>query len=171
MKITVLGLDPGTLKMGYGILTLNSNRIECLESSRILCPKKYNMGERLYHLNHKLSEVFKKYKPHHTAVERVFFGKNADSAFKLGQAFGMSLYQSHKWSCKVYEYSARTVKKSITGTGSASKESILFCIKNILNISPCSLDASDALALALCHIYWLKTQKAMQKNLSVQGVV
>ena len=74
-EIKVLGLDPGTLKMGYGILTLHSNHIKYLEAGTILCPKKYKMGERLYHLGHKLSEIFEKHQPHHTAIERVFFGK------------------------------------------------------------------------------------------------
>ena len=162
MKIKVLGLDPGTLKMGCGILAFHSNEIECLDHSVIVCPNQYNMGERLYFLSEKLSKIFEKYRPDHVALEKMFFGKNVDSAFKLGQAFGIGLYQSQKWSCSVYEYAPRTVKKSVTGTGGAGKESVHACIQNILKVSPNSMDASDALALALCHVYQYQAQEAIR---------
>ena len=162
MTIKVLGLDPGTLRMGCGVLAFHSGGIECLDHSLIVCPKKYSMGERLFLLSEKLSEIFEKHRPDHVALEKVFFGKNADSAFKLGQAFGIGLYQSQKWSCSVYEYAPRTVKKSVTGTGGASKESVYACIQNILKVSPNSIDSSDALALALCHIYQYQAQQAIQ---------
>ena len=162
MKIKVLGLDPGTLKMGYGLLTFHSGGIECLDHSLIVCPKQYSMGERLYLLSEKLSKIFEKYRPDHVALEKMFFGKNTDSAFKLGQAFGIGLYQAQKWSCSVYEYAPRTVKKSVTGTGGAGKESVYACVQNILKVSPDSMDASDAIALALCHVYQYQAQQAIQ---------
>ena len=158
----VIGLDPGTLKMGYGILVLKSNKIECLDCSTLVFSPKKSLGSRLDEMDQQLSCLFKKYKPEHTAIEKMFLGKNPDSAFKLGQAFGIGLCQAHRWSSQVFEYSSRTIKKSVVGSGSAGKESIRLWMNRFFKMKINSLDASDALAVALCHIYHNQAQKILK---------
>jgi len=129
MKLKVIGLDPGTINMGYGIMSFDSNHFDFVECSFIHCSQKQRIEERLYRMSEQLDVIFKKHRPDHVALERVFLGKNVQSAFKVGQAFGVGLYQSKKWSCSVFDYSTRTVKKALTGTGAASKESVYSCLQ------------------------------------------
>jgi len=154
-----MGLDPGTLIMGYGILSVLPQSVMWVDSG-ILRSSKKSIGERIFELNQSLQKIFQKHNPDHCAIEKVFLGKNPKSAFSLGQAFSISLVNAYQHSCKVFEYETRVVKKSVTGTGSASKESVAFMIKNILkmtkDIDP--MDQSDALAVALCHAYVYQTQ-------------
>ena len=133
--------------------------------------------KRLYQINHDLECVLQKHRPHDMAIEKVFFGKNPNSAFALGQAFAMALYQAHKWSLGVFQYSARSVKKTVTGQGGADKESVYYFVHNILKMKKKiqSLDASDALAVALCHAYHSQNKinheksKWMMQNLKGSG--
>lgn len=165
-----MGLDPGTLNMGYGILTAHPNSITWIDSGVLNSSKKF-IGERIFELNHRLKKIFQEHKPNHFAIEKVFLGKNPKSAFTLGQAFSVGLLNAYQNSCKVFEYETRVIKKSITGTGSASKESVSFMVKNILkmkkNIS--TMDQSDALAVALCHAYFCQTQHLQPPILSSIG--
>lgn len=159
MKITIMGLDPGTLNMGYGILLAHPHSIERIDSG-VLSSSNNSIGERISELYNHLKKIFQKHKPDHCAIEKVFLGKNPKSTFALGQAFSISLLNAHQNSCKVFEYETKVIKKSVTGSGSASKESVAFMVKNILNmkqdITP--MDQSDALATALCHAYICQTR-------------
>ena len=127
-----MGLDPGTLKMGYGVLSLKLDKTKLLDYGTLTFSNKDSLGLRLCQMNDKLENLFKVHKPNHVAIEQVFIGKNPSSSFKLGHAFAMSLYQSHKWSCDVFQYSTRTVKKWVTGHGGADKESVHYFVNNIL---------------------------------------
>ena len=159
----VLGLDPGTLKMGYAVLCFEKSQIKPLVCSYLQFSASKSLEFRFYEMDRQLDKIFKKYKPEHTAIEKVFLGKNPQSAFKLGQAFGIGLLGACKWSSKVFEYSSRTIKKTVSGRGSCGKENIRAFINHFLKIDIKSLDACDAAAAALCHIHHYRTQKILKK--------
>lgn len=150
----VIGLDPGTLKMGYGVLQMDADKVTYLDSGTMTLNTKEVLGSRLSALGDKLDDLFQKYQPDHVVLEKVFFGKNPDSAFKLGMAFGLAFYKAHHRKCQVFEYATRKVKKAVAGSGSADKIQVRTFVQNILKIKDIKmLDTSDALAVALCHIY------------------
>ena len=159
-ELSIMGLDPGTFKMGYGIISINSSGLKYTHSGVLESYTKI-LGERLLELNQQLTSVFEKYPIHHVALEKMFLGKNTDSAFKLGQAFGMGCSEAYRWSCPVFEYDVRYIKKSVTGLGSASKESVAYVVQNILQLGESikSLDQSDALAVAISHAYFYQNQE------------
>ncbi len=165
-----MGLDPGTLNMGYGILSVDSSSISWIDAG-VLTSSKKPVGQRIFELNDSLQNIFKKHQPDHFAIEKVFFGKNPKSAFTLGQAFSIGLLNAYQNSCKVFEYETRVIKKSVTGTGSASKESVAFVVKNILKIEKeiTPMDKSDALAVALCHAYRCQNQWMQEQSISSIG--
>jgi len=170
MEIKIIGLDPGTLKMGYGILSARPHSVTWIDSG-VLASSRTSIGERISELNYSLKKIFQKHKPDHCAIEKVFLGKNPRSAFALGHAFSISLLNAHQYSCKVFEYETKVVKKSVTGAGSASKESVAFMTKNILKVKKdiTPMDQSDALAVALCHAYTCQTQHLQPPTLSSIG--
>ncbi len=101
-----------------------------------------------------METLMKKYKPQQVSVEKIFLGKNADSAFKLGHARGVSMYESAKGGAEIFEYATRVVKKGIVGTGAADKDQVKMAVMRLLNIKAIQqVDASDALALAVFHAY------------------
>ena len=109
--------------------------------------------------------MFEKFKPDHLSLEKLFLGKNADSAFKMGHARGVVIYESLLANCQVYEYATRVVKKGITGNGGAEKEHVRLVVLNMLQIGPVkSLDASDALAMACFHATQLRVLKLKQQQ-------
>ncbi len=167
--LSIMGLDPGTFRMGYGVLSINSAGLKHIHSGVLESHKKV-VGDRLHEINQQLTSVFEKYPVQHVALEKMFLGKNPNSAFKIGQAFGIGCSEAYRWSCQVFEYDVRYIKKSVTGLGSASKESIAYIVQNILNLSePMNyLDQSDALAVAICHAYTFQNQE-MQKQLRAVG--
>ena len=160
----IMGLDPGTFKMGYGLISMTSSGLKHIHSGTFESHKK-TVGERLLELNQQLTEVFKKYHIDHVALEKMFLGKDPTSAFKIGQAFGMGCSEAYRHSCQVFEYDVRFIKKSVTGLGSASKESVAYTIQNILEINePIKhLDQSDALAVAVCHAYFCQNQETNRR--------
>ncbi len=155
--------------MGYGVVSVCPNTITQIGSG-VLSSSKKSLGERVFELDQKLQNIFQKYNPDHLAIEKVFLGKNPKSSFILGQAFSIAVLNAYKNSCKVFEYETRVIKKSVAGTGSASKESVSTMVKNILKIENLiSLDQSDALASALCHAYSCQTQYLQSPMLSSAG--
>lgn len=118
------------------------------------------LTERLHSIGLGVRELFDKHKPDHLSVEKIFLGKNADSAFKMGHARGVVIYESLLANCQVYEYATRVVKKGITGNGGAEKEHVRLVVRNMLQLGPIkSLDASDALAMACFHATQLRVLK------------
>ena len=161
MDLKVVGLDPGTLKMGYGVLFLKEGKIRYTASGCFSFSSKESMENRLYGIHNHLEKLFKKHRPQHTAIEQMFVGKNPSSAFKLGLVFGISVLSARKHGSKVFHYPPRLVKKTVSAGGGSDKNSVRFFVKNVLNIEENemeSLDASDALAVALCHIYHFQNQ-------------
>ncbi len=167
MDLIILGIDPGTVTTGYGIILLKANQVECLDYGVISAPKNLNLSQRVYYIHCELRKLYKKYKPHHTAIEKVFFGKNPETAFKLGHIFAVCLLESERQGSEFFEYASRFVKKSVTFSGNSSKTLVQEFVTNIFSLKKDKkLDATDALAVALCHSRYcqrMNVQKQLEK--------
>lgn len=148
----ILGLDPGTRLAGFGVLTED---LRVVDHGVITLNEAWPLARRLHALEGGLAAIYERHKIQHTVVEKIFFGRNADSAFKLGHARGVCLLQAERFGSQVHEYAARFVKKCVTGSGAASKDHVQLVIRAVLRLrgdEPMAFDASDALALAICHV-------------------
>ena len=157
----VLGIDPGLLQTGYGLIKIGSNKNQVIDYGTISPNSKDKLALRLFAIYNDLISIIDQYKPSIMAIEEVFYGKNVKSALLLGHARGVSMICAAKYNIPVFEYSARKVKQSITGNGNAHKSQIKFMIMKELNLKNFSapIDASDALAIALCHIYQVRLEE------------
>ena len=149
----ILGVDPGTLVTGYGIIEVEGSAVTVLEFDVIVNRGERSMPIRLKEIYSKLCEVIAKHHPDEFAIETAFYGKNAQSALKLGHARGVSMLAAVNNEIPTSEYSPREVKKAVVGNGAASKDQVKFMVKSLLHIreTPRFYDATDALAVALCH--------------------
>ncbi len=150
----ILGIDPGTLVMGYGIIAVNGNNVQLLEMSILKMNARKDNYERLKMIHAKITELIQKHKPDCFAIEAPFFGKNVQSMLKLGRAQGVAIAAAMNAGLEVFEYSPKKVKQSVTGNGNADKEQVWKMLQHLLSIKPAALkflDASDALAVAVCH--------------------
>jgi len=161
----ILGIDPGTTVTGYGIIKYESNAFTKIASGVINLPSTKPIPQRLRLIYDELDKLMKTYKPDEFAIETAFYGKNVQSAMKIGYARGVSILAAVHNEIPTSEYSPREIKKSVVGRGSATKEQISFMIKSLLSISKVSMksDETDALAIALCHAFRMKspTKKSM----------
>jgi crossover junction endodeoxyribonuclease RuvC len=149
----ILGIDPGTLIMGHGIIAVNGSTVQLLEMNALKLSGKKDNYERLQLIHQEVVSLIKKYKPHEFAIEAPFFGKNVQSMLKLGRAQGVAIAAAIGAGLPVTEYSPRKIKQSITGNGNADKEQVWKMLQHILILKekPKHFDATDALAVALCH--------------------
>lgn len=149
----ILGIDPGTLVMGYGVIAVNGRAIQLLDMDAIKLSAQKDHYERLHIIQQRIVNIIDTFHPHHFAIEAPFFGKNVQSMLKLGRAQGVAIAVAMQAGIPVTEYSPRKVKQSITGNGNADKEQVWRMLQRIANISSASpaFDASDALAVAVCH--------------------
>ena len=154
----ILGIDPGLIVTGYGIIKTIGNKNDITDYGTIMPVRTDNLSLRLNTIYKDLSYIIDKYKPSIMAIEEVFYGKNVKSALLLGHARGASMVCAANNGMPVFEYSARKVKQSITGNGAAHKSQVQYMISKEFNINNDNfpLDASDALAIALCHLNQLK---------------
>ena len=147
----ILGIDPGSRVTGFGLINVVGNKFEyvacgCIRTETKLLP------ERLKIIYTGVVDVIERYSPQQSAIEEVFMGRNAQSAFKLGQARGSAMVACLTNDLPVAEYSARSVKQAVVGTGAADKTQVQHMVKAILSISDTiAEDAADALAVAICH--------------------
>ena len=152
MELVILGIDPGTAITGYGVVAVRNQNVLCRAYGVIQPNRTLSFGKKIHFINKELEEIYKLYRPHHTAVEKVFLGKNPNTAFKLGHISALCLLQSEKQGSEFFEYASRFVKKTVTFSGRASKELVRQFVGNFFHLSPKGpLDGTDALALALCH--------------------
>jgi len=151
----ILGIDPGSVIMGYALIKTENQKIEILEMGVLKLAKLDNPAERLKKIYNRVSALTKQYSPTSCALEAPFFGKNVQSMLKLGRAQGVAMAAAMQANIPVEEYSPKKVKQSVTGNGSASKEQVWQTVQQILKFKeqPKYLDATDALAVALCHHY------------------
>lgn len=149
----ILGIDPGTQVLGYGLIRKTPKGLEHIDHGHLQIAEKLDFIERLGIMAQRVGKLFQEIKPDVAVIEKIFLGRNVDSAFKLGHIRGVCIYEALKVGASVFEYTPRVVKQSITGTGSATKEQVQLLLYSQLQIraSGRSLDASDALALAFHH--------------------
>ena len=157
MKISrvILGVDPGTTIMGFGVIKVENENISCLQLNDLKLSKYENHYLRLGHIYQRTNEIIQTYNPTEMALEAPFFGKNVQSMLKLGRAQGVAIAAGISNGLKVFEYSPRKIKMAITGNGNASKEQVAKMLQKTLDIKemPKNLDATDGLAAAVCHFY------------------
>jgi crossover junction endodeoxyribonuclease RuvC len=151
----ILGIDPGTVFMGYGIIKITGGKIKLLDMDTLKPGKVDDPYKKLQLIYNTVSGLIIKYKPDVFAIEAPFFGKNVQSMLKLGRAQGVAIAAAMRHGLDVTEYSPKKVKQSVTGNGNASKEQVLKMLQTILQFenAPKYLDASDALAVAVCHYF------------------
>ena len=157
----VLGIDPGLIQTGYGLIKVGSEKKQVIDYGTISPNSKDKLALRLLAIYKDLLSIINKYEPSVMAIEEVFYGKNVKSALLLGHARGLSMICAAKYNIPVFEYAARKVKLSITGNGNAHKSQIKYMIMKELNLKEFNapIDASDALAIALCHIYQVRLEE------------
>ena len=157
----VLGIDPGLMPTGYGLIQVKNNSSSIIDYGTISPKQSDSLSQRLNTIYEDVSYIINKYKPNIMAIEEVFYGKNVKSALLLGHARGTAMVCAANYNMPVFEYSARKVKQSITGNGNADKTQVKFMVENELNIKNFNapIDASDALAIALCHINQIKIEE------------
>lgn len=155
----ILGIDPGTLLMGYGIIEVNENGVKMKMMQVLKLPAKKDNYQRLQLIYEKVDELIKKYKPDEFAIEAPFFGKNVQSMLKLGRAQGVAIAAAINAGLPVSEYSPKKVKQSVTGNGNADKVQVWKMLRQLLSLKEeqHSYDATDALAVAVCHHFQTNT--------------
>jgi crossover junction endodeoxyribonuclease RuvC len=150
----ILGIDPGTVVMGYGVVESENDELALVDFGAITVPKRYKIGERLNYLYKELLEVIQRYHPAAVAVEQPFIAKNVRSAMAIGRAQAIALLAAASKGIPTYEYTPAQVKQRVANYGASSKEQIQEMVKLQLGLAevPQPNDAADALAVALCHV-------------------
>lgn len=151
----ILGIDPGTTIMGYGIIHVVDNKMNLIAMGSIELHKLSTHYLKLQRIFERTNYLIDEYKPDEVALEAPFLGKNAQSMLKLGRAQGISIAAALNKNIPVAEYAPKRIKQAITGKGTSSKEQVAGMLKSLLNIKQDAkhLDASDGLAVAVCHFF------------------
>ncbi len=151
----IIGVDPGTITTGYGIIEFENNELKYIASGTINIPATKDFGPRLQIIYDELCKVIKHHKPEEFSLETAFYGKNAQSALKIGYARGVSLLAAAHNGLFIREYSPREIKKAVVGKGASSKEQVQYMITGLLALKKRKMkfDESDALAAAVCHAF------------------
>jgi crossover junction endodeoxyribonuclease RuvC len=152
--IRVIGIDPGTRHLGWGVLTRTGTKIEHVAHGVIDTDLDGSLADRLVEIDTELERVIREHAPDVGAVETIFFSKNANSAAKLGHARGVILLRLARAGMPIHEYSPALVKRSVAGKGAADKKQVAMVMTAILRLpTPPRSDAADALAVALTHLH------------------
>jgi len=149
----ILGIDPGTTIMGYGIIHIKGKNMELIQMGVLHLSKLGSHELKLKRIFERTLQLVDEYKPDEFAVEAPFFGKNVQSMLKLGRAQGVAMSAALYRNVPIFEYAPKKIKLAITGKGTSSKEQVAAMLKSLLNIKeiPTHLDATDGLAAAVCH--------------------
>jgi len=156
----ILGVDPGSHRTGYGVIDMNQGKLSHVDNGLIV-PGKKSFPEKLNGLFEGLQTIIKEFRPEEVAMEDVFMARNAASALKLGQARGALITACTQAELTVTPYSPTTIKRTIAGFGQAEKQQIQYMVKLLLRLPEIAQeDASDALAVAICHAHHLPMKRA-----------
>jgi crossover junction endodeoxyribonuclease RuvC len=149
----LLGIDPGTVVMGYGLIHVKGNDLTLINFGILQLSKIKTHPEKLKRILDRVDQLIVEYKPDEMAIEAPFFGKNVQSMLKLGRAQGVAIAAALSRNIPFEEYTPKKIKQSITGNGNASKEQVAAMLMRLLDIKeqPKYLDATDGLAAAVCH--------------------
>lgn len=150
----VLGVDPGTITMGYGVVESRDDEIALIDCGALVSSERSPIGERLSYLYHELLKIISRHQPEVVAVEQPFVAKNARSALAIGRAQAVALLAAANKGIPTYEYTPAQIKQRVTNYGASSKEQIQEMVKFQLGLAevPSPSDAADALAVAICHL-------------------
>jgi crossover junction endodeoxyribonuclease RuvC len=151
----ILGIDPGTVIMGYGVIEAKEGEITLIDCSALVAPKRSPIGERLSYLYHRLVEIVSRYRPDAVAIEQPFVARNVKAALAVGKAQAIAILAAANSGIPVYEYTPAQVKQRVTNYGASSKEQVQEMVRLQLGLSqpPQPSDAADALAVAICHLH------------------
>jgi crossover junction endodeoxyribonuclease RuvC len=150
----ILGIDPGTVSMGYGVIDSRDDDLTLVDCGALAGPVSSPMGKRLSYLYHKLEEVISRCQPDSVAIEQPFVSKNVKSALAIGRAQAIAILAAANRDIPTYEYTPTQIKQNVANYGASSKEQIQEMVRLQLGLSqvPQPSDAADALAAAICHI-------------------
>jgi crossover junction endodeoxyribonuclease RuvC len=156
--VIILGIDPGTMVTGFGIISVAGSKFSAVDYGCIRPPAKLKLSDRYLVIFDALEALLEKYKPDAFVVETQYVDKNVQSAIKLGMARGIAIIAAKKKGIPVFEYAPSKAKNAVVGNGSASKTQVQKMVQLLLNLSelPEPEDAADALALAICHANGLR---------------
>lgn len=150
----ILGIDPGTVATGWGIVEMSGGALVHLAHGTIGSSASHDQGNRLCRIHHGLQDVIARYEPQGISLEKVFFARNPQSALKLGQARGVALLAAAEKRIAIHEYSSAEIKLAVVGYGQATKEQVQKMIASLLHLSEkIPADAADALAAAICYLH------------------
>ncbi|MEL7064298.1 MAG: crossover junction endodeoxyribonuclease RuvC [Bacteroidota bacterium] len=152
----IIGIDPGTQVTGYGIIACRGKKMELLACGSIhLGKQEKSHPEKLKQINARVGGLIDEFQPKEMALEAPFYGKNPQSMLKLGRAQGVAMAAALQRNLSVFEYAPKKVKTAVTGSGSASKEQVAHILRQLLKFEehPKYLDATDGLAVAVCHFF------------------
>ena len=151
----ILGIDPGTTIMGFGLIKVNGKSMEFLQLNELLLKKYDDHYLKLKLIFERTIELIDTFHPDEIAIEAPFFGKNVQSMLKLGRAQGVAMAAGLSREIPITEYSPKKIKMAITGSGNASKEQVAKMLQSLLDLKelPRNLDSTDGLAAAVCHFY------------------
>ena len=155
MERVIMGIDPGTTIMGYGIIKTTGSRAELLVMGVIDLRKITGHYLKLQYIFERVTQLIDGYHPDELAIEAPFYGKNVQSMLKLGRAQGTAIAAALSHNIAITEYAPRKIKLAITGQGAASKEQVAAILQKLLHLKemPKNLDATDGLAAAMCHFF------------------
>jgi crossover junction endodeoxyribonuclease RuvC len=150
--VRIVGIDPGTLRLGYGVIDFSSSRLQYVECGVISASPRAPRTARLHTIGRALRELLEEVSPDAVALEEAFYGKSVQSTLALGEARGVALFVAADCGLPVSGYPPAEVKSTVVGYGRASKEQVAFLVRALLSLrrTP-ALDAADALAIAICH--------------------
>lgn len=162
----ILGIDPGTIIMGYGLIGIRGKQLELLAFGVLKLDKYADYALKLKKIFERTSGIIDEFHPDVMAIEAPFFGKNVQSMLKLGRAQGVAIAAAMSRELEVYEYSPRKIKQSITGNGASSKEQVAAMLQTVFKYeeAPHHLDATDGLAAAYCHYIQSKVPAALKQQ-------
>lgn len=149
----VLGLDPGSRRTGYGVVEKTGNRLHCVAHGTVVPGARLDLPQRLHVIATQAGEVMDQLSPDAVVVEEAFYHESVRSTLVLGHVRGALLVAAVARGIEVVEYSPRSIKLSVTGSGAAAKEQVAFMVRRLLDVKgTLAVDAADALAAALCHL-------------------
>ena len=163
---TILGIDPGTRFLGYGLLRINNDKVTVLQYGVLNLTKYTTQGAKFLKIHERVLGILEEFLPDEIAIESPFFGKNIQSMLKLGRVQGMVMSLAFSKSIPIAEYEPKKIKQSVTGNGNASKEQVAKMVEIIGNIKLDAKmhDATDALGIAICHHFHNKNISSTLKG-------
>ncbi len=149
----ILGIDPGLHITGWGIIDFDGVRLKHIAHGTIVSKSSEEIADRLSHIFKNLSDIIEEHSPNEVGIEQVFVNNNPASSLKLGMARGVAVCVPSIMGLKVSEYTPNKIKKSVVGSGHATKDQVSIMVQKLLNCKPVKLDSADALAIAICHAH------------------